>query len=46
MYKDLHCNINVTARKSRERGEKKKKANSQNIPVWENGQGNYDKSIR
>ena len=28
MYKDFHCNINVTARKNREREEKKKSKQS------------------
>ena len=44
-HKDFHCNINVMARKNRGK-EGEKKANSQIIPVWENGQGNDDKSIQ
>ena len=44
-HKDFHCNINVMARKNRGQ-EGEKKANSQIIPVWENGQGNDDKSIQ
>lgn len=40
MHKDVHGNIIVL--KSTE-GEKQ--ASSLNILIWENGQGNYDKSI-